>query len=162
VYIGNTDGNIYAFSAKDGSLAWRTATGGYVYSSAAVAQVPGGKPTVYVGSYDGTLYALDAQTGSKRWTYAEGGKISGAPTVIGDIVYYSNLGLKRTTGLDAITGKKIFSRHEGAYNAAVSDGKTIYMVGYVTVGAYKPKSELRAAAKARRSKARRANRALGF
>ena len=39
--------------AATGKLAWRTRTGSYVYASAAVAQVPGGKPTVYVGSYDG-------------------------------------------------------------------------------------------------------------
>ena len=55
VYIGNTDANVYSFSAATGKLAWRTGTGDYVYASAAVAQVPGGKPTVYVGSYDEPL-----------------------------------------------------------------------------------------------------------
>jgi outer membrane protein assembly factor BamB len=89
VYIGNTDGRMYSFSSADGKLAWAKATGNYVYSSPAVAQVPGGKPTVYFGSYDGTFYAVDAQSGNVRWTYKDGGKISGGATVVGDIVYYS-------------------------------------------------------------------------
>ena len=42
----------------NGKLAWRHKTGSYVYSSPAVASVPGAGPTVYIGSYDGTLYAL--------------------------------------------------------------------------------------------------------
>ena len=62
VYIGNTDGNMYSFSAATGKLAWRRGTGSYVYASPAVAQVRDSKPTVYFGSYDGTFYALDART----------------------------------------------------------------------------------------------------
>ena len=52
-------------------------TGGYVYSSPAVANVPGTRPTVYVGSYDGNLYALDARTGSHALDPRGGGRISG-------------------------------------------------------------------------------------
>ena len=63
VYIGNTDGKMYSFSSANGKLAWTKGTGSYVYSSPAVAQVPGGKPTVYFGSYDGVFYALDARNG---------------------------------------------------------------------------------------------------
>ena len=48
------------------------ATGGYVYSSAAVAQVPRLAPTVFVGSYDGTFYALDAQSGQRALEQARG------------------------------------------------------------------------------------------
>ena len=41
VYIGATDGRAYSFSAKDGRVAWAHQTGRYVYSSAAVKDVPG-------------------------------------------------------------------------------------------------------------------------
>ena len=79
VYAGNTDGKVYSFGARTGTLAWSQSTGGYVYSSPAVANVPGTKPTVYFGSYDGNLYALDARTGATRWTHRGGGRISGGP-----------------------------------------------------------------------------------
>ena len=57
VYIGNTDGKMYSFASDNGKLAWTKGTGSYVYSSPAVAQVPGMKPTVFFGSYDGKFYA---------------------------------------------------------------------------------------------------------
>ena len=63
VYIGNTDGRMYSFSSTNGKLAWTKGTGSYVYASPAVAQVPGGKPTVFFGSYDGKFYAVDARNG---------------------------------------------------------------------------------------------------
>src|SRR5262245_10364007 len=51
VFIGNTDGRVYAYGAKTGHLLWAKKTGGYVYSSAAVAD-----RTVFVGSYDQHFY----------------------------------------------------------------------------------------------------------
>ena len=103
VYIGNTDGRIYSFSAAGGKLAWSKSTGGYVYASPAVAQVPGGRPLVYAGSYSGRFYALDARSGAVRWSRGGNGRISGGASVIGDIVYYADLGSKRTIGLGART-----------------------------------------------------------
>jgi outer membrane protein assembly factor BamB len=156
VYIGNTDGNMYSFSAESGRLAWRRGTGSYVYASPAVAQVRGGKPTVYFGSYDGTFYALDARSGATRWAHKDGGNISGAATVVGDIVYYSNRGNGDTQGMWARTGKRAFHSSRGAYNPVVSDGETIYLTGYSSVAAFMPKSaaqERRAAERAKKKAA---------
>jgi outer membrane protein assembly factor BamB len=139
VYLGNTDGKVYSFSSADGKLAWTHSTGGYVYSSPAVAQVPGGKPTVYAGSYSGTFSALDARTGKARWTYKAGGKISGDATVVGDIVYFANLGKKSTIGLGARTGRKVFEFGRGSFNPVVSDGRRIYLTGYSSLYALRPK-----------------------
>ena len=36
VFIGNTDGKVYAFGASSGDLLWAQSTGGFVYSSAAI------------------------------------------------------------------------------------------------------------------------------
>ena len=55
---------------------------------------PGLGPTVYIGSYDGNFYAFNAQSGAVRWRHAAGGRISGSATIVGDVVYYSNLGLE--------------------------------------------------------------------
>jgi outer membrane protein assembly factor BamB len=143
VYIGNTDGNMYSFSSESGKLAWRRGTGSYVYASPAVAQVPGGEPTVYFGSYDGTFYALDARSGDTRWTYDDGGKISGAATVVGNIVYYSNWGKRNTTALGARTGRKVWTGARGAYNPVISNGDMIYITGFGAVAAFRPKSTLK-------------------
>jgi outer membrane protein assembly factor BamB len=128
VYVGNTDGSVYSYAADDGALAWRQSTGSYVYSSAAVARVPGGKPTVYVGSYDGRLYALDARTGSVRWRHQAEGRISGGTVVLGDLVFYSTLN-KHTTALGANTGKTVWTIPRGAFNPVVSDGRGIFLNG---------------------------------
>ena len=53
---------------------------------------PGYAPTVYVGSYSGRFYALDARSGAVRWSRGGNGRISGGATVIGDIVYFADLG----------------------------------------------------------------------
>ena len=143
VYIGNTDSNVYSFSADRGKLAWRTGTGGYVYASAAVAQVPGGKPTVYVGSYDGRFYALDAKSGKVRWKHKAPGRISGAATVVGDIVYFGDLHSRTTTGLGARTGRKVFRFGRGGFNPVVSDGRDLYVVGYASLSQLRPKAAAR-------------------
>jgi outer membrane protein assembly factor BamB len=140
VYIGNTDGNMYSFSSESGKLAWRRGTGSYVYSSAALAQVPGGEPTVYFGSYDGTFYALDARTGATRWTHDDGGKISGGASVVGDVVYFSNWGKRDTTGLGARTGRRVWHSDSGAYNPVISDGRDVYLTGFQKVMALTPQS----------------------
>jgi outer membrane protein assembly factor BamB len=139
VYIGNTDGNMYSFSSESGRLAWRRGTGSYVYASPAVAHLPGGVPTVYFGSYDGTFYALDARSGATRWTHEDGGKISGAATVVGNIVYYSNWGKRNTTALGASTGRRVWTSDSGAFNPVISDGDEIYLTGFQKVIAFAPK-----------------------
>lgn len=130
VYIGNTDGRVYSFAAATGQLAWATSTGAYVYSSPAVADVPGLGPTVYIGSYDGHLYAFNARSGAVRWAHNAGGRISGAPTIVGNVVYYSNLGAKTTTGLNVRTGRVVFSFPAGSFNPIIADPTAIYLTGY--------------------------------
>ncbi len=138
VYIGNTDGYVYSFDEARGRLAWRTKTAGYVYASPAVGQAPGDRPTVYAGSYDGTFYALDARSGAIRWRYGGGSKISGGATLLGDIVYFSDLGHRRTIGLGARTGRKVFSFPRGGYNPVVTDGRTLFLIGYGAMYALTP------------------------
>jgi outer membrane protein assembly factor BamB len=138
VYIGNTDGRMYSFSAASGRLAWSRSTGGYVYASPAVAQVPGGSPLVYAGSYSGRFFAFDARSGNVRWSRGGHGRISGGATVIGDIVYFADLGNKKTIGLGARTGRKVFEHERGSYNPVVSDGETIFLTGYHALYALQP------------------------
>src|SRR5215207_67520 len=164
VYIGNTDGRMYSFSADDGALAWSRSTGGYVYASPAVAAVPGYAPTVYFGSYSGRFYALDARSGAVRWSRGGYGRISGGATVIGDIVYFADLGNKRTHGLGARTGREVFRHERGSYNPVVSDGETIFLAGYHALYALQPLTVERKQARnrARRQKAKLARKEKRF
>lgn len=131
VYMGNTDGRVYSFAAKTGQLAWATGTGAYVYASAAVDDTPGLGPTVYLGSYDGNFYAFDARSGAIRWKHPAGGKISGSATIVGNVVYYSDLGSKTTAGLNVRTGHQVFAFPDGAFNPVVADDTGhLYLSGY--------------------------------
>lgn len=161
VYIGSTNGDVYSFSSADGKLAWRHRTGGYVYASPAVGQVRGGRPTVYIGSYDGTFYALDARTGRPRWTRSLGQKISGAATVVGDLVFVSDLDERTTWALGARTGKTVWKTHRGGFHPAISDGRRIYFTAYSSLFALEPRNRpfagrTRVSARERRAAARRA------
>jgi outer membrane protein assembly factor BamB len=139
VYMGNTDGRVYSFAQRNGQLAWATSTGAYVYASAAVADIPGVGPTVYVGSYDGNFYAFNARSGALRWKHPAGGRISGSSTIVGNVVYYSDLGSKTTSGLNLRTGKQVFFFHDGAFNGVVADYGALYLCGSSTLYELLPK-----------------------
>jgi len=136
-YVGNTDGRMYSYTTS-GDLAWARQTGAYVYASPAVADAGAG-PTVYAGSYDGTFYAWNAKTGSTRWTYNAGGKISGGAFVIGNLVWFDDLGNERTIALSARTGRRRFKMETGAFNPAITDGRTMYLVGYSNLYGFVPR-----------------------
>ena len=135
VFIGNTNGSVYSFAEKNGALAWRTSTGNYVYSSAAVDSIAGVGPTVYVGSYDGTMYALNARTGDVRWKHQAEGQISGGIQLIGDLVFYSTLN-GHTTALGAATGRVVWSVPRGKFNPVISDGRYLFLNGQTSLFAY--------------------------
>ncbi|HLJ03013.1 MAG TPA: PQQ-binding-like beta-propeller repeat protein [Solirubrobacteraceae bacterium] len=130
VYMGNTDSFVYSFAEHSGRLAWRTGTGAYVYASPAVADPPGLGPTVFMGSYDGNFYAFDARSGAVRWRHYDGQRISGSATIVGSVVYYSDLGARTTSGLDVRTGRRVFFFSDGAFNPIVGDSRALYLSGY--------------------------------
>ncbi|HZL49071.1 MAG TPA: PQQ-binding-like beta-propeller repeat protein [Solirubrobacteraceae bacterium] len=130
VFLGNTDGRIYAYDASTGRLDWAVQTGAYVYASPAVTNAPGLGPTIYLGSYDGTFYALNARSGSIDWQYNAGGRISGSATIVGRTVYFSDLGQHRTYGLGISTGRMLFRMNTGAFDPVISDGTDVYLTGY--------------------------------
>jgi outer membrane protein assembly factor BamB len=139
VFLGNTDGRIYAYGAGTGSLDWAVQTGAYVYSSPAITNAPGLGPTIYLGSYDGTFRALNARTGRIDWQFEAGGRISGSATIIGRTVYFADLGDHRTYGLGISTGHVDFEFPSGAFDPVVSDGTNIYLTGDTSLYALAPR-----------------------
>jgi outer membrane protein assembly factor BamB len=138
VYAARDDGTVYAFDEATGKVKWAFQTGGAVYGSPAVAQVPGTPPTVYIGSENGRFYALDARTGKVRWTYGVGGAVPGTATVIGHTVYVSSFDTKKTVGLDVRTHKVDYTLDQAGYTPVISDGRRLIAVGYFTVIGLEP------------------------
>jgi outer membrane protein assembly factor BamB len=138
VFVGSTDGRVYAFSARTGAPLWSTRTGSFVYSPAALAD-----GTAFVGSYDHRLYALSQTTGAVRWTFDAGAPISGAPTVLGGLVYFSTCGscssyeqnprARRTFAVDARTGKLVWRFPDGEYSPVIADRERVYLTGYTSL-----------------------------
>ena len=139
IFLGNTDGRIYAYDALTGKLDWAVQTGAYVYSSPAVTNAPGIGPTVYLGSYDGTFYALNARSGQIAWKYDAGGRISGSATIVGRTVYFADLGDHHTYGLGISTGRVSFELDTGSFDPVISDGQDIYLTGYSALYALAPR-----------------------
>jgi outer membrane protein assembly factor BamB len=139
VFLGNTDGRVYAYDASTGRLDWAVQTGNYVYASPAVTDAPGLGPSVYLGSYDGTFYALNAQSGRVEWKFNAGGRISGSATILGRNVYFADLGDRRTYGLGISTGRVNFTWPNGSFDPVISDGEHVYLTGYSGVYALAPR-----------------------
>jgi outer membrane protein assembly factor BamB len=144
IFDATVDGVVHAFDARTGAVLWSRRIGRYGYSAAAVAS-----GRVYVGSYDHRLYALDAATGTVLWEHEAPGPVSGAPTVLGRLVFFSSCGscssvesnprARRTFAVDAETGALVWSFADGEYSPVVSDGRRIYLTGYTSVYALVPR-----------------------
>jgi outer membrane protein assembly factor BamB len=138
VFVGSTDGRVYALAAGSGRELWSTATGSFVYSPAAL-----GGGGAYVGSYDHRLYALSQATGRVRWTFDAGAPISGAPTVLDGLVYFSTCGscstyeqnprARRTFALDTRTGRLVWRFPDGEYSPVIADRERVYLTGFTTL-----------------------------
>jgi len=139
VYAARDDGTVFALDEKTGKVEWSFDTGGPVYGSPALAQVPGTPASVYIGSESGRFYALDAATGKVRWRYGVGGPVPGTATVVDHTVYTSSFKTNRTIGLDAATHEKVFEAKQAGYTPVVSDGRKLYLVGYYVVVGLEPR-----------------------
>jgi outer membrane protein assembly factor BamB len=139
VFLGNTDGRVYAYDASTGRLDWAVQTGDYVYSSPAVANAPGLGPTIYIGSYSGTFYALNARSGHVDWRFDAHARISGSPTILGRVVYFAALGVHRSYGLGISTGRLIFEKATGSFDPVISDGRDVYLTGVTSLYALAPR-----------------------
>lgn len=77
VYVGASDGNLYAIDGKYGYIKWKFKTGGEIESSPSIAI----DDTVFVGSSDGRLYAFEGLSGKKKWETMTGGPIQSSPAI---------------------------------------------------------------------------------
>ena len=69
IFVGSTDGSLYAVDLESGVQKWKLFTGVRVTSSPAVEN-----GTVYFGSYSGRFYAVDAVSGKLKWKFQTEGE----------------------------------------------------------------------------------------
>lgn len=76
IYVGSSDGYVYALDANSGALLWKYQTGNAISSATTAAN-----GVVYVGSFDDFIYALQASNGRVLWKYSFGDAVLGIPAV---------------------------------------------------------------------------------
>jgi outer membrane protein assembly factor BamB len=140
VYVGSsTTGFMYAFEQSDGALAWSIGTGNYVYSSAAADTVPVLGATIYFGSYTGNAYAVNAKSGAVDWEKNINDSISGAASIINNVVYFSGVYKGLSVGYNVTTGADVFNFNDGAYTTMVASPRALYLSGHYTLYEMLPK-----------------------
>lgn len=73
LYIGSTDGKLYALDAATGDSLWAFDTGDDVEAPPMLLD-----STVYIGSLSGEFFAIDAISGEKKWSYMTDDEIYGS------------------------------------------------------------------------------------
>ena len=139
VFAARDDGQVCAFDERTGKLDWSFPTGAATYGSPAVAKVPGTPETAYIGAENGTFYALDAHRGMERRHHDIGGAIPGTASVVADSVFTSSFATRKAIGLNVRTHKQDFSIPTAGYTPLVSNGRRLFVTGYYTFVALKPK-----------------------
>ncbi|TKX74224.1 pyrrolo-quinoline quinone [Halorubrum sp. GN11_10-6_MGM] len=99
LFVGSTDGTVYALEAETGRERWQFTTDDTVVSSPTVVD-----KTVFVGSDDGNVYALNAASGERQWHFETGESVQSSPTVADQTVFVkSNDGI--VYALNATSGE---------------------------------------------------------
>ncbi len=140
VYVGSTDGYIYALGAWSGNLIWKFKTNAPVESSPAVAN-----GYVYTGGDDGYVYCLNPCTGALVWkTFIDGNKeftfgnlvLKSSPAVVDKTVYIGSLD-GYLYAINADTGAIIWkTQAQGPIESspAVADGAVYFTAEEPTTG----------------------------
>ena len=86
LFIGSSDGKVYALDAELGDRLWESAV-----SSDKIWGTPTAfGDTLYIGSFDKILYALNVSDGTKKWEYPTGGSIVSKPLIYQDTVIFGS------------------------------------------------------------------------
>ncbi len=99
LFIGCSDGRVYALDSTTGDKLWEFATGEKIWSTPAI-----DGDTLYIGSFDKKLYALNATDGKKKWEFVTEGAIISTPLVNNGTIYIGSFD-RNLYAVNAIDGK---------------------------------------------------------
>jgi outer membrane protein assembly factor BamB len=81
LYVGSSDGKLYAIDAAYGEKKWEFDTGGKIWTSPAVED-----GVVYVSNYDRKLFAVSSTDGSQIWQIELPANIASSPVISADCI----------------------------------------------------------------------------
>ena len=138
VFFGDEDGNLRAFSTRNGHTIWSTALAGAIKAGPAYRD-----GLLYVGDYGGEMSAVKARNGQIKWqagsqglSFSRTGEFYSTPAVAFGRVYSGNND-GRVYSFDAKTGELAWTQSTGGYvypGPAVAD--TPRMPPTVYIGSY--------------------------
>ena len=67
VFIGTTEGNLYALEKSSGCVRWRFEADSSIRSAVIAGQLSSGRTLLFFGTVDGFAYAIDAVSGAQAW-----------------------------------------------------------------------------------------------
>lgn len=71
LFLGTSNGNVFAIDQESGCIHWRYAANSTVRSSLNLATTSDGKPTLFFADDLGTVYAVNANNGRLRWNTSQ-------------------------------------------------------------------------------------------
>jgi outer membrane protein assembly factor BamB len=83
LYVGTSDGKLYALDAVYGEKKWEFDTGGKIWTSPAVED-----GVVYVSNYEHKFFALSSMDGSRIWEIELPAAVASSPVVAGNDVFF--------------------------------------------------------------------------
>jgi outer membrane protein assembly factor BamB len=88
VYVGDTNGHVYALDATTGKRLWIYPKNGHIGAVDYRPQVADG--IVYVGSQDGSVYAIYCRTGRLKWQVKTGAAVLSSLDDIKGVLYFGS------------------------------------------------------------------------
>jgi len=82
LYVGSSDGKLYAIDAAYGEKKWEFNTGGKIWASPVVKD-----GIVYIANYDRKLFAVSSADGSQIWQIELPASIASSPAISGDNIF---------------------------------------------------------------------------
>ncbi len=107
VFVGSSDGGLYALSAPLGNTIWRFETLSFVQSAPLYDR---NEDVLYFGSHDGALYKIDAESGELLWRFNTRAEVARRPVLSGGLVYFTNAN-DTVIAADAKTGAIRWTQH---------------------------------------------------
>lgn len=107
VFVGSSDGGLYALRADTGEILWRFETLGFVQCSPLY---DAREDVVYFGSNDGGLYKVGAEHGELLWRFMTNAEVARRPVLAGSVLYAANAN-DTLIAVDVRTGSLRWSQH---------------------------------------------------